>query len=242
MSTPCSTGSPLKNFTKVFGACRIPCFASLDTGSAVLWGLQGPFAVLERALQSIVACKVPCFASLETGSVASLGTCFGCTELVKQLRSSCLLVLLATKVQIRSSCLLVLLATKVPFFDSMEVWQQWRCGASQKIPGSLVKAADGVCSVGLCGLLPQKSLLNSSDSQPRFLSSIPWMNNLEAMGRAWSSRYEVLPCSFCVATKVPFFDSVDDVWQSWRCGASKASVFNSWMNNVEAMGRAWSSK
>ncbi|CAE7689354.1 unnamed protein product, partial [Symbiodinium microadriaticum] len=36
---------------------------------------------------------------------------------------------------------------RVPFFDSMdEVWQQWRCGASQKIPGPLVKAADGVCS------------------------------------------------------------------------------------------------
>ncbi|OLP74709.1 hypothetical protein AK812_SmicGene45674 [Symbiodinium microadriaticum] len=47
---------------------------------------------------------------------------------------------------------------EVLFFDSMdEVWQHWRCGASQKIPGPLVKQ--------------------------QFLSTISWMSNLEAMGR-----------------------------------------------------------
>ena len=76
-----------------FGACRVPCFASLETGSAVLRGLQGPLLwkswnglcgplglagslalqVLKRALRSFGACRVPCFASLGTGSAVLWG-------------------------------------------------------------------------------------------------------------------------------------------------------------------------
>ena len=32
----------LERALRSFGACRVPCFASLEAGSAVLWGLQGP--------------------------------------------------------------------------------------------------------------------------------------------------------------------------------------------------------
>ena len=102
-----------KRALRSFGACRVLCFASLETGS-VLGACRVPCFV-ERALRSLEACRALALQVLER-ALAARRQWFAPT--VKQ---------------IRSSCLLVLPAAKIPFFDSMdEVWQQYFRGLRKR--------------------------------------------------------------------------------------------------------------